>query len=86
MPTRMSQNSLSSSQAMESSAASIQLGHGHSEAVQVMGVGSLGEISTRDNVRSPVTEVSQALVKELAPVSRCTALMTWPQTVSACPS
>ena len=31
---------------------------------------SLGEISASDNVRSPVTEVSQALVKELAPVSK----------------
>ena len=31
---------------------------------------SLGEISASDNLRSPVTEVSQALVKELAPVSK----------------
>ena len=49
------------------------LGAGHQDLylqVQVMEVGSLGEISASDNVRSPVTEVSQALVKELAPVSK----------------
>ena len=49
------------------------LGAGHQDLylqVQVMEVGSLGEISASDSVRSPVTEVSQALVKELAPVSK----------------
>ena len=40
------------------------LGAGHQDLylqVQVMEVGSLGEISASDSVRSPVTEVSQAL-------------------------
>ena len=50
------------------------LGAGHQDLflqVQVMEAStSLGEISASDNVRSPVTEVSQALVKELAPVSK----------------
>ena len=50
------------------------LGAGHHDLflqVAVMEAGSLGEISASDSgdVRSPVTEVSQALVKELTPVS-----------------